>query len=125
MFGNIVSKDERKLDIKKVLLPITSFIRLYSLKHKLSETNSLSRIKKLYQQGIISKSIYDELVLSYNYLMQIRFRFQAKSILQNESPNNLADINELTHIEVATIKKIFGEINNLQTKVNFDFKGTM
>jgi len=125
LFGNIVSKDERKLDIKKILLPITSFIRLYSLKHKLSETNSLSRIKQLYQQTIISKSTYDELVLSYNYLMEIRFRFQAKSILQNETPNNLIDINELTHIEVATLKKIFGEIGNLQAKVNFDFKGTM
>ncbi len=69
--------------------------------------------------------MYDELVLSYNYLMQMRFRFQAKSILENKPPDNLVDIDELTHIEIATLKKIFREIGNLQTKVNFDFKGTM
>ena len=108
-----------------MLLPITSFIRLYSLKNKHAETNSLSRIKQLYKHTQISKSIHDELVLAYNYLMQIRLRFQAKNILLHETPDNLVDINELTHIEVATIKKIFGEISNLQTKANFDFKGTM
>jgi CBS domain-containing protein len=128
LFGNIVSnnqsKDELNLDIKKVLLPITSFVRLYTLKNKLSETNSLARIKQLYKHSYITKAIHDELVLSYNYLMQLRLRFQAESILQNELPDNLVDINKLAHIEVATIKKIFGEISNLQTKASFDFKGT-
>lgn len=128
IFGNIIGKDNSNdqinLDIKKILLPITGFIRLYALKYKLQETNSLSRIKQLYLQQVINKSMYDELVLSYNYLMQIRFRFQAMSILRNQTPDNMVDINKLTHIEIATIKKIFGEISNLQTKINFDFKGS-
>jgi CBS domain-containing protein len=102
-----------------------SFSRLYSLFHQQDETNTLARIKQLYQLQVIPKSMYDELVLSYNYLMQIRFRSQARSILLNKTPDNIIDINKLTHIEVSTIKKIFGEISNLQTKLNFDFKGTM
>ena len=57
--------------------------------------------------------------------MHIRFKFQAISILQNRIPDNTIDMNELTHIEKATIKKIFDEINNLQTKLNFDFTGSM
>lgn len=129
LFGNIIGKnhsdDHINLDLKKVLFPIIGFIRLYALNNKLIETNTLSRLRQLYHQQVISKSMYDELVLSYNYLMHIRFRFQAQSILQNKTPDNIIDINSLTHIEVATIKKIFGEIGNLQTKLNFDFKGSM
>ena len=129
LFGKIVDKnhsgDKIKLDIKKVLLPVTSFIRLYSLHNKLNETNSLSRINRLHQIKIINKSLHDELVLSYNYLMNLRFRSQASRILEGKNPNNSIDIQQLTHIEVSTIKKIFSEISNLQTKLNFDFKGSM
>lgn len=129
LFGNIVgnnqSSNELNLDIKKILLPVVGFIRLYALHCKLTETNSIERIRQVFYKQVIQKSMYEELVLSYNYLMQIRFRFQAKMILQNETPNNIIDVNSLTHIEVATLKKIFGEISNLQTKLNFDFKGGM
>ncbi len=129
LFGNIIdmdhSSDHISLDLKKILLPIIGFIRLYALKNKISETNTLSRLKQLNHHQIIHKSMHDELVLSYNYLMHIRFRSQTDSILQNKIPENIIDINELTHIEVSTVKKIFGEIGNLQTKLNFDFKGTM
>ncbi|MCG8307812.1 MAG: DUF294 nucleotidyltransferase-like domain-containing protein [Cytophagales bacterium] len=129
LFGKIIDKEHTgqqvNLDVKKVLLPIVSFIRLYALYHDIPETNSLSRIKSLHELGVISRDIYEELALSYNYLMQLRFRFQAKNILQNQAPNNNIEIENLTHIEVSTIKKIFGEIGNLQTKLNFDFKGSM
>ena len=129
LFGKIVDKNHSgnttRLDLKKILLPITSFIRLYTLYNKIDKTNSLARIKQLHLQEIINKSMCDELVLSYNYLMNLRFRSQASRILQSKAPNNSIDVNTLTHIEVSTIKKIFDEISNLQTKLNFDFKGSM
>lgn len=127
LFGHIIgdsTKDEVNLDIKKVILPIIGFIRLYALHYQVNETNTLSRVRQLYLKKVVEKSMYDELVLSYNYLMQIRFRFQTTGIIQNKPPDNLVDIKKLTHIEVATIKKILSEITNLQTKLNFDFKGT-
>lgn len=128
IFGNIVgneSSEQGKLDIKKIILPIIGFIRLYSLNKQIDATNSLERLKHLYQKEVIQRSMYEELVLSYNYLMQQRFRFQAKKILRNEAPDNIININSLTHIELATLKKIFAEISNIQTKLNFDFKGGM
>lgn len=129
ILGNIIGTDQNNdqhiLDIKKIMLPIIAFIRLYALKYKLQETNSLNRLKQLFQHQVINKALYDELVLSYNYLMHIRLRFQCNSISSDQVPNNRIEIDKLTHIEAATIKKIFGEISNLQTKVNFDFKGTL
>jgi CBS domain-containing protein len=127
LFGNIIgdsTKDEINLDVKKVILPIIGFIRIYALKNQINETNSLARVRHLFQKKVIDKSMYDELVLSYNYLMQIRFRFQASGITQNKLPNNLVDIKKLTHIEIATIEKVLSEISNLQTRLHFDFKGT-
>ncbi len=127
LFGNIVgsqsSGDGLELNIKKSLMPVTGFIRLYALQSQLDETNSLNRLNQLYNLQIIKKSLYDELLLSYNHLMHLRLRFQARGIMQNEEPGNMVNIDELTHIEIATLKKIFGEIGNLQTKVNFDYKG--
>ena len=55
--------------------------------------------------------------------MQLRFRFQARNIQENLLPDNVIDVNNLTHIEIATLKKIFSEISNIQTKLSFDFKG--
>jgi PAS domain S-box-containing protein len=129
LFGKIISKnhtgDHLNLDIKKIIFPVVGFIRLYALHNQMNETNTLARLKQLNIQKVINTSMYDELVLSYNYLMHLRFRFQAISILENRSPDNIIDLNKLTHIEVATLKKIFSEIGDLQTKLNFDFKGTM
>jgi CBS domain-containing protein len=127
--GKIISKnhsgDHVNLDIKKIIFPIVGFIRLYALNNLLDETNTMERLRQLHLKDVITKSMYDELVLSYNYLMHLRFRFQAKSILDNLPPDNIIDINKLTQIEVTTLKKIFGEMNDLQTKLNFDFKGSM
>lgn len=127
LFGNIVgnnsSGNEINLDIKKVIMPIIGFMRVYALQNQLNETNSLERLNSLFEQKIIKNPMYDELLIAYNFLMQIRFRFQSQAIMHNIEPENIIDTNKLTHIEIGALKKIFGEISNLQTQLNFDFKG--
>lgn len=129
LFGNIVGNskhdDNSALDIKKIILPIISFIRLYSLKNNITETNSILRLEKLHSLNLINKTLYNEINVSYNYLMLMRFRFQASELLKKQSPDNLINIDELSDIEKTTIKKIILEISNLQTQINFDFKGGM
>ena len=125
IIGNIQSTDQINLDIKKILLPIVGFIRLYALYNKLTETNTLMRLKQLYQKKIIQKSMNDELIQSYDFLMHHRLKSQSINILENNAPDNNININQITQIEISVFKKIFDEIGNLQTKLNFDFKGTM
>ena len=129
LFGKIIgakpSSEHILIDVKKILLPITDFARLYALRNKINETNTLTRIKQLYLKKYIRKPMYDDLVLAYNYLMYIRLRSQTVKILQNEAPDNLINMEDLTHIEIATIKKFFEEISLLQSKLSFDFKGSM
>ncbi len=128
-FGSIVGttnpEDTHIIDIKRILLPIISFIRIYALKNQISETNSLERLEKMKKEAILNKPLHEELVLTYNYLMLLRFRFQTIDIINNRKPDNSVDTNQLTNIEVTTLKKIFSHISELQTKLSFDFKGGM
>ena len=45
LFGKIKASSNDKVNVKDILLPIISFIRLYSLKNQLDTTNSLDRAK--------------------------------------------------------------------------------
>ncbi len=128
MFGNIVGDSglpKDTFDIKKVLLPILGFTKIYTLKHKINKTNTLDRLSELYALGILESNLYDELIISYEYLMKVRFRVQIKAIYSNKNPNNLVDINTLNDIDKATLKKILAEISSLQTKLGLDFKGSI
>ena len=122
MFGNIKSSSNDTVNVKDILLPVMSFLRLYTLKNQLDATNSLDRAKKLHECGEINKSLYEEIVFSYNYLMNIRLRFQAADVLENKEPGNVVDLNRLTKIEVETIKKIFAQIGALRSKLGLDYK---
>lgn len=112
-----------QFNVKAVLLPFTGFIKTYSLKNKISETNTLERLERLNQLEIIQKNLYEELLFSYDFLMTLRFRFQVDAIFDREIPGNDIDGSKLTDIEKTTLKKIFSELSTLQTKLGFDFKG--
>ena len=126
IFGQIVGEesrsDELSLDIKKVMLPLIAFIRLYSISEKLTYTNSLERLSELFLRKSIDKTSKEELYQAYNFMMHIRLRSQVENIIKNESPDNIVNLNWLTRTEVATLKKFFSEIGDLQSKVSFDFK---
>ncbi|WP_430814871.1 DUF294 nucleotidyltransferase-like domain-containing protein [Carboxylicivirga sp. RSCT41] len=126
VFGNIVGNDtsskSKNIDIKMILMPIIKYSRLYALKNGFDETNTLARIKRLYEEEKLSKIMFEELSLSYNYLMQLRFRFQSADILKGLEPNNNVDMAQLTQIEIGTLKKVFSEVNTIPAKVNADFK---
>jgi CBS domain-containing protein len=128
IFGKIVGNesgtDEINLDIKKVIFPVITFIRLYAIREKLGETNSMERASQLHARKIIDRSIFEDLLQAYSFMTNVRLRAQVESIIQNEIPGNLVDLNKLSRIETTTFKKILAEIGELQTKVNFDFKGT-
>jgi len=126
IFGHIVGEesqaDELNLDIKKVMLPVTTFIRLYSFTEKLTQTNSLERLAELFARKAIDNTSYEEVYQAYNFMMHIRLKSQVENITQNEIPNNIVNLNKLTRIEVATLKKLFSAIGSLHSKVSFDFK---
>ncbi len=110
-------------DIKLATMPISDFARIYALKHSLVDTNTLERLNSLWQKGILTKTSYDEIVLSYNFLMQLRFRHQATQITKNKDFDNFIYPKELTQIEIKTLKNTFSQIVGIQKRLSYDFSG--
>lgn len=123
IFGNIASGDNETFDIKKILLPVITFIKVFSLQRKLSETNTLQRLEQLLIQNVIQKSMYEELKQAYNFLMGLRFDTQTNALNEFRKPDNTINIKNLTEIEKSTLKKIFSLISEMQTKLNLEFRG--
>jgi len=122
IFGNIASGDNETFDIKKILLPVVTFIKVFSLQRKLSETNTLRRLEQLLNQNVVQKPMYEELKQAYNFLMGLRFHTQTNALKDFRKPDNIINFKNLTEIEKSTLKKVFSLISEMQTKLNLEFK---
>ncbi len=123
IFGNIAGGDNETFDIKKILVPVITFIKVFSLQRKISETNTLQRVEQLLNQNVIQKPMYEELKQAYNFLMGLRFHTQTNALNEFRKPDNTVNIKNLTEIEKSTLKKTFSLISEMQTKLNLEFKG--
>ena len=127
LFGNIIGKESAEeghhLNIKKQLLPILTYLRLYALKEGITARNSLDRLSELSALKIIDPSSYEDLKSAYEFLMELRLRSQVAGISAGEEPGNSIDLKELPGRELSELKKSMAQISNLQTRVGFDFKG--
>ena len=129
LFGKLLveSKGEHKdsFDIKKALLPIFDFARVYSLKHGLVQTNTLTRLFRLYTKHVLTNTQYIDLVQSYNYLMHLRFLRQITTIIdEQKAPDNYINPKNLSYLDTAMLKEIFKKIEKLQQKLKVEFTGT-
>jgi PAS domain S-box-containing protein len=110
------------MDLKTGIMPITDFARIYSLYHRVSESNTLLRLEKIFQRGELGKEEYDELFHAYDFLMSVRFKRQISALLENEIPKNIISAQDLTEIERSTIRSIFSRIIIYQTRLVNDVK---
>lgn len=104
---------------------MVKFARIYALKNNIVATNTLDRLQQLFERNILSSHTYQEVEQAYNYLMLMRFKHQANALSNNKEPDNYINPNKLTSIEKSMLKKIFSSISNFQTKLSFDFKGSI
>lgn len=112
------------LDIKSAMTPIVDFARVYALKNRIDETNTLERLDQLRIKKIISPQEYEELEKAYSFLMQLRFVRQITAVMDdNQKPDNYITPKKLTHIEQTMLKEIFKRLEKFQSKMNFEFIG--
>lgn len=111
-------------DIKKAMMPIVDFARIYALKHNIIETNTQERLIQLRRKKIISRHEYDELEQSYSFLMQLRFVRQITAIIEEAAAaDNYVNPRKLSRIEQTMLKEIFKRTEKFQAKLGFDFIG--
>ncbi|MCF6247024.1 MAG: DUF294 nucleotidyltransferase-like domain-containing protein [Desulfobacula sp.] len=127
-FGNFIveEKGDHKdsFDIKKALLPIIDFARIYSLKEGISATNTLTRLFRLYTKRTLTNKQYLDIVRSYNHMMNLRFLRQITTIMDEEAePDNYINPSNLSSLDQAMLKEIFKIIEKLQQKLKIEFIG--
>jgi signal-transduction protein with cAMP-binding, CBS, and nucleotidyltransferase domain len=116
------SEKQETLDLKKALMPVVGFARVYALKNNVNETNTIYRLKGIIGLEKISKSFVEEIIEAYQYVMCLRFRLQTRKILSNEKPDNLLRPDELTNVEKAALKAALAGIPSIHTQLGFDFE---
>ena len=127
-FRNFVveSEGEHKdaFDIKRAMMPIVDLARIYALKNRVDETNTLERLRLLYHAKVLKWSEYHDLEQAYSFMLQLRFVRQITAIIEeNRPPDNYVKPKKLSRIEQTLLKEIFKRIEKFQTKLEFDFIG--
>lgn len=127
-FGNIQLESggdhPATFNIKSAIIPLVNFARMYALQHHYAETNTLERLARLRDQGVLVPSSHDELVQAYTALMQMRLAHQAAQVGRAEPPDNYINLSELTQLERSVLKKVFADITVFQARLETDFART-
>jgi len=129
-FGKLIveTQGEHKgsLDIKLAMLPIIDFTRVYALKNGISQTNTLTRLFRLYTRHALTNKEYTDIVKAYNYMMRLRFLRQITTIMDEEnSPDNYINPHNLSTLDQTLLKEILKMIEKLQQNLSVEFTGTV
>lgn len=113
----IVNKDgehKNQLDIKRQgLTPFVDFARVLALKHGISETNTLARLKALFAADFISNERWASANDAYELQMQQRLIHQLRQIEEGVLPDNHINPEQLSDLEKRMLKEAFAVIERL------------
>lgn len=111
-------------NIKSAIVPLVNFARMYALRHHYPEVNTLERVRRLRDEGVLLPSSHDELVRTYTALVEMRLSHQAAQWSAGIEPDNLIDLRKLTALERSVLKKAFAGITVFQARLETDFART-
>ncbi len=125
-FQLVSSDDNRKvIDIKKAMMPVIDFARIYALKNQITEQNTGERLRQLVEKGVIQEKEFQELHQAYYFMMRLRLVHQSRQLANQQLPDNLIDPKSLSQIETVTLKEIFKIVEKYQKMLAFTFTGSL
>ena len=110
-------------NIKDAMLPIVNFARVFALRAQLEQTNTFDRLDALAEIDVIPEESHRAVVQAYGALMQLRYRRQADRVADGLDADNAIDPRSLTELEIGTVKHAFSQIQAIQKKVSYEFRG--
>jgi len=113
--------EDHQMDMKKILLPVSSYLRLYGLREGLIVAGSMDRALLLLEKNIFDTTLFEELTQAFDFITHLRVRSQAERIARDEVPGNSTDMRQLNQIESLILKKHLQNIAGLQTRLNSVF----
>ncbi|HNV72777.1 MAG TPA: putative nucleotidyltransferase substrate binding domain-containing protein, partial [Candidatus Ozemobacteraceae bacterium] len=129
VFGDFVCDpkitDRQAFDIKLVMAIFVDFARIYALRQKIGETNTVDRLDALQRLGVLTNRSHAEMVQAYVMLMKMRIDVQVKALEQNRDPDNYLEPDSLTSLDQKILKEVFEKVKHLQLKLGHDFTGSV
>ncbi|WP_296700948.1 DUF294 nucleotidyltransferase-like domain-containing protein [Algoriphagus sp.] len=117
---------EKQINLKHIMRPIVDLARVYALKFRVFETNTIRRIELLTEKGVFSQKESQELIHAFDYLMTLRLENQSYLILETkENPKNFLKIEHITKVQSVTLLEIFKVIEEFQARIKLSFTRTM
>jgi len=126
LFGKIKSEKHdgiKIFNIKDSIRPIETFAKIYALKNKIPECNTLDRLEKIHEMKILQHETYNEMVYAFNYFWDLRFYNQLIRHFDLKQVEDNLDLEKLTNIERNNLKNVLSRISIFQTKLSYDFLG--
>ena len=114
--------EDNTLNLKKVMLPLVGYIRIYALQHDVWATNSIERLENLVEKNELDEIRHCEIENMFNTVMLLRIRNQVQKIMRNDPADNKIHSKSISKIEHATLSKILSELHELQSGLSMDFK---
>lgn len=118
-------KEGESIDLKSSINHIIMFARTYALQNSVSAVNTMERLHALELRQIIAKSMMDEMIYIYNFLMKLRFKNQIYLLEKNLPLTNHLSTKSLNELEIFTLKNILSKIPDYLNKIKIDFRLTI
>ena len=123
IFNNKDIEHKDEINIKKGgIFIIVQGIRSLSLEHKLLNTNTAKRIRKLTEINVLEEEFAKELTMAFNFLMNLKLKSNLDKLDKKANIDNYIDPNGLNTMEKDLLKDSFKIINKLKKKLEFHFK---
>ncbi len=119
--GGSETEHSGEINLKDAMMPIVTFARLYSLRYQVGRTHTVERIESLSEKGEILPSSREEIISSYDFLMQLRLQSQLTMIKRGLPLTNVVRVNQLGYMQQEQLKQSFAQISAVQKKIEYDF----
>ena len=120
------SKDEKhkdEIDIKRGgIFILVQGIRSLCLENRVLNTNTIKRINKLQELGVLENEMAKELIMSFNFLLNLKLKSNLAKLDKNLAIDNYINPNNLNKMEKELLKDSFKIINKLKKNLEFHFK---
>lgn len=125
-FNLITDRSGRKdgIDVKKGgLFPIVHGVRSLALKHRVPDTGTIERVRRLQERGILERGFSNELVESFSFFMELRLRRQLARLSQEQTgSHNMVYLDELSSLERDLLKDSLFVVKKFKELIRHHFK---
>jgi PAS domain-containing protein len=109
------------VNLKKIQMPLTGLVRLYAMRHGISETTTIEKCMGLYRKGVIQADMLTGIIKAWKLIMRLRLTSQHGSLLSGSEPDNLLDPILISEEVKHLLDKAINQIDNLMLMAANDF----